>query len=371
MRGATLTRIVAIRSDRRECRRAIELRKIAVAAQTVLESLGTGDAVVNQRFAAVVPLLDEGVANGQALAPDRRAPVRADAHRREGGDVVRQFLRLRADLAIRHDIFAEADPETLLRGNLATSQDDLERTTLADDAREPHGAAVDQGHTPAPAVNAKVSVFLHHPEVAPQRELHPPGDGRAGHGRNDRFVQLEPRRAQRTPRDFAAVAARPGGRNVELAQRMASIERADVLQVPSGAEGASFAEEHRDACRLIRIEFEKCPGQCIGALGIHCVARLGAAVNHGPDGSALFDSDGHAGFSSIVQAHTEWRPPSYVRGLAFAPVCDRMNAYVSAASLSCCARVEPMPWPASKSTRNKTGLPLTLAACNRAAILAG
>ena len=36
---------------------------------------------------------------------------------------------------------------------------------------------------------------------------------------------------------------------------------------------------------------------------------------------------------------------------------------MSAASASCCARVDPIPWPASKSTRSRTGLPLVLAAC--------
>src|SRR5215472_10222374 len=92
----------------------------------------------------------------------------------------------------------------------------------------------------------------------------------------------------------------PRGRNVELAERMTTIECADVLQVPTGTEGAAFAIEHGDARRVICIEVEKSPGQRVRALGIHGVARLATVVNDGPYVSTLFDSDGHDRFSSIV-----------------------------------------------------------------------
>lgn len=48
-----------------------------------------------------------------------------------------------------------------------------------------------------------------------------------------------------------------------------------------------------------------------------------------------------------------------------------MNAEVYAASASCQARIERMPWPVSKSPRSRNGLPLAHAACRRAVLFAG
>ena len=76
---------------------------------------------------------------------------------------------------------------------------------------------------------------------------------------------------------------------------MALIERANVLQIPAGTEGAAFAIQHGDARRIIRIELKKCAGQRIRAFRIHGVAGLGTVVNNSPDRSALFDFDSHAG----------------------------------------------------------------------------
>ena len=42
---------------------------------------------------------------------------------------------------------------------------------------------------------------------------------------------------------------------------------------------------------------------------------------------------------------------------------------MSTASRSCCARVEPMPWPASKSTRSRIGLPDEVALCAHAKVV--
>src|SRR6185312_13207646 len=53
------------------------------------------------------------------------------------------------------------------------------------------------------------------------------------------------------------------------------------------------------------------------------------------------------------------------------PVRQRMKANSSASSWSRWARVEPMPWPASVSTRRMIGFFDEVAACSRAVILVG
>ena len=46
-----------------------------MSSESVLEAACTGDAVVHQCLAAVVPLLNQSVAHTQPLAPDRRAAI--------------------------------------------------------------------------------------------------------------------------------------------------------------------------------------------------------------------------------------------------------------------------------------------------------
>src|SRR6266567_3537006 len=208
---------------------SIDFCKVTVAAETILESRGARGAVFDQRFAAVVPLLYQCIANREALAFDCGAPIYPHAHGRKACNVLGQLFRLCAYFTIRHEIFAEPDSETFLCWNLATGQNDFERPALADDAGQTDSSAIDQRYAPAATVNAKIGIFLHHPEITPQRKLHPTRDGRAGYGRNDGFIQFEPRWPQRTTRDLAAIATRSCGRNIQLPERMALIERANVL----------------------------------------------------------------------------------------------------------------------------------------------
>ena len=86
------------------------------------------------------------------------------------------------------------------------------------------------------------------------------------------------------------------GGDIELAQRIFLIERADVLEVPARAERPALPIEHRDARLTVRIEIQKRLGERVGALRVHGVARLRAVVDHRPHGSVLFDFDGHDGF---------------------------------------------------------------------------
>src|SRR5690606_20307103 len=95
-------------------------------------------------------------------------------------------------------------------------------------------------------------------------------------------------------RDGAAVGTvHPVARNVELGERMFAFERRGILEIPAGAEGASFAPEHRNRGRRIAVELEEGLRQRIGAVRVHRVARLGTRMNHRPHRSVLLDPHRH------------------------------------------------------------------------------
>src|SRR5262245_29114245 len=125
------------------------------------------------------------------MALDGRAPISTHAHLREACDRACQLLRLLPGATLGREVLAQADAQALLRRHLSPGEDDLEGAALADEARQPHRAAVDQGHAPAAAVNAEIGLLRHHPEVAPQAELHAAGDRRALNRGDHRLVELQ------------------------------------------------------------------------------------------------------------------------------------------------------------------------------------
>src|ERR1700755_3048363 len=122
---------------------------VAVAAETVLEPGGAVYTVDDQLLAAVVPFLNERIAHRKAVALDRRAAIGAHASLREAGDLLRQLLGLLPSASVRRDIFAQADAQAFVGRDFAAGENDFECATLADNARQPHGATVDQRHAPA------------------------------------------------------------------------------------------------------------------------------------------------------------------------------------------------------------------------------
>ena len=67
------------------------------------------------------------------------------------------------------------------------------------------------------------------------------------------------------------------------------------------AERAALTPQHRNARRIIAIEFLERGDQRIGALGVHRIARdLEPAVNDGPDVPLLFDPDSHPTYSLLL-----------------------------------------------------------------------
>src|SRR5262245_37947387 len=120
--------------------------------EAVLEPARARYAVLDQRLAPVVPLLDQRFAHAEPVTLDRGASIRAHAHLREAGDLSCQFICLLAGAALRGEVFAQADVEALLRRHFSSGENDLECSTLADDPGQPHGSAVDQRHSPTAAI---------------------------------------------------------------------------------------------------------------------------------------------------------------------------------------------------------------------------
>src|SRR5205823_12575687 len=130
-----------------------DLREIAVPAEPAAEAGRPRHAVFDQRLAPVVPLLNQPLADGQAMALDGGAPVGANADLRKARDLLRECLRFRASAPLWSDVFAQANGHALLGRHLASRQDNLERTALPDNARQPHRASANQRHAPSAAID--------------------------------------------------------------------------------------------------------------------------------------------------------------------------------------------------------------------------
>ena len=81
-------------------------REVAVATEAVLETGRAADAVDDQRFAPVVPFLNQRIAHGEAVTLDGGAAIGAHAHLREPRNLLRQLFGFAAGAAFWGDIFA-------------------------------------------------------------------------------------------------------------------------------------------------------------------------------------------------------------------------------------------------------------------------
>ena len=76
-----------------------------------------------------------------------------------------------------NDAVGEAERKSFISRDRASRQDHVERTRLADEARQADRAAVDQRHAPAPAEHAEPGALRRHAQVAPQRKFEPARHG--------------------------------------------------------------------------------------------------------------------------------------------------------------------------------------------------
>ena len=145
------------------------------------------------------------------------------------------------------------------------------------DACQPDGAAVDQGHAPAPAVDAEDGVACRDAQIAPHRQLEPAGDGVALDRRDDRL------REQHAARAHGAVAVH--GDAVAAAFR-------DALQVRPGAERAARAGEHRDGEGVVGVEAPEGVGEQRRRRSVDGVAYPRTVDGDDGDGAVGLEADG-------------------------------------------------------------------------------
>src|SRR5262249_29727086 len=139
------------------------------------------------------------------MALEGGTSVGTDADLGKARNVLRHFFCFRTRAALGRKVFAQADSQAFFRRNLASREDDLQRAALPDDARQPHGPSIDQRYPPASAIDAEIRFLRHHAKVAPQAQLHSACDCRSLDGGDDRFVQFETRRTQRSTWDFTVI----------------------------------------------------------------------------------------------------------------------------------------------------------------------
>src|SRR5262249_40356145 len=112
--------------------------EVSVSTESVLEASCARYALLDQRLPALVPLLDQRLSYAETVALDCRAPIGAHADLRETSDVTCQLFRFRASTTLGGEVFAQTDVQALLRRYLATRENDLQRASLTDDARQPY-----------------------------------------------------------------------------------------------------------------------------------------------------------------------------------------------------------------------------------------
>ena len=128
---------------------------------------------------------------------------------------------------------------------------------MADQARQADRAAVDQRDAEAPAEHAEHGVGRGHPEVAPHRQLQPPGHGMSFHGGDDRFGERQPGGTHRPWSVLGHPVPGPAG---------------DGLEIGTGAEGAGRTGEYGDGGPFVRVERRECLEERIGGVSVHGVA---------------------------------------------------------------------------------------------------
>src|SRR5882762_2858250 len=104
-----------------------DLRKIAVPAEPATEAGCPRHAVRDQCLAPIVPLLNQRLADGEAMALDGGPPVGTDANLRKARDLLCECLCLRARSSLRGQVFTQADGHALLGRHFTSCKNNLQR----------------------------------------------------------------------------------------------------------------------------------------------------------------------------------------------------------------------------------------------------
>src|SRR5262249_21329797 len=113
-------------------------------------------------------------------------------------DLAREVVRGAMDGAARNDTVCQPPRERLLGANRAAGENHVESTTVADQAWESDGTAVDEWNPPAAAEHAELCRLVHDAQIAPQRELEAAGDGVPVHCGDHRLLEKRPAHTKRS-----------------------------------------------------------------------------------------------------------------------------------------------------------------------------
>ena len=89
---------------------------------------------------------------------------------------MRQLCRGGERLARRDDAINETDTLRLLAQDAAARQDQIHRAAVANEARQPDRAEIEQRHAEAAAINAENRIARGDPEIAPQGQFEAAGN---------------------------------------------------------------------------------------------------------------------------------------------------------------------------------------------------
>jgi hypothetical protein len=156
------------------------------------------------------------------------------------GDLIRERLRLFEGAARCDEALDQADLQRLHRWDWSACEDQVQRAALADHARKPDRAHVDQRHAKAPVEDAECRVRGGHAKVAPQCQLEPSGHGVALDRSDHRLAEDHPRRAHRT---------------VARVRRAAWILRSKRFQIEARAKVPVRTRQDRDRQGFRLVEF--------------------------------------------------------------------------------------------------------------------
>jgi hypothetical protein len=179
---------------------------------------------------------------------------------------------------VRHHTVDQAHRQRLVRPHRTAREDQVQRSTEADQPGQAHRATVDQRHAPAPAEDPEHGVLLHHPQIAPQRQLEAAGDGITGDGRDHRLAK------QHTSRPHRSVSGR--------LQRI-GLAGGHGFEIEASAEVAVIAGEDTHQGVRVGIEGREGARQLARRAPIHGVADLGPAEQHGGNGAVALDVQCH------------------------------------------------------------------------------
>src|SRR6266550_6755148 len=147
--------------------RSADRIEVTVPTEAVLVAARTRNTILDQRFAPVVPFLDQRLAYAKSATLHSGASIGTNTNLREPRNLARHLFRLLAGTTLRSDVFAQANVQALLRRYFSSGEDNLQCAALANDSRQADCPSVNQRHTPTATIDAEVRIFRHHPKIAP------------------------------------------------------------------------------------------------------------------------------------------------------------------------------------------------------------